>query len=108
VASADLLVYPSLYEGFGFPALEAMLAGTPVVASNAGCLPEVLGDAALLVDPNDVKAFLSAAETVLTNENVRRDLIGKGRTRVARYSWKRCADLTVDVYRQALGARHHG
>jgi glycosyltransferase involved in cell wall biosynthesis len=102
MASSDLLVYPSFYEGFGFPALEAMLTGTPVVASNASCLPEVLGDAAILVDPHDVKAFAEAAEAVLTNDHLRRDLVHKGRSRVARYTWTRCADLTVGVYRQAL------
>jgi glycosyltransferase involved in cell wall biosynthesis len=100
MAGADLLVYPSFYEGFGFPALEAMLTRTPVVASNSSCLPEVLGDAAALVDPHDVKAFIDAVEAVLTNERLRKDLINKGRARVARYSWTRCAELTVLVYRQ--------
>jgi glycosyltransferase involved in cell wall biosynthesis len=100
MAGADLLVYPSFYEGFGFPALEAMLTRTPVVASNASCLPEVLGDAAALVDPHDVKAFIDAAEAVLTNERLRKDLVSKGRARVARYSWTRCAELTVLAYRQ--------
>ena len=100
MAGADLLVYPSLYEGFGFPALEAMLTRTPVVASNAACLPEVLGDAAALVDPHDVKAFIDAAQAVLTNDRLRKDLINKGRARVARYSWTRCAELTVLAYRQ--------
>jgi alpha-1,3-rhamnosyl/mannosyltransferase len=96
-------VYPSFYEGFGFPALEAMLTRTPVVASNAGCLPEVLGDAALLVDPTDTRAFITAVESVLTNPEVRNGLIDRGRTRVKRYSWRRCADETVEVYRSVLG-----
>jgi alpha-1,3-rhamnosyl/mannosyltransferase len=102
VASADLVVYPSLYEGFGFPALEAMLAGTPVVASTAGCLPEVLGDGALLVDPNDVKAFAEAVEAVLTRKEVRMGLVERGRARAARYTWRHCAEMTVGVYRDAL------
>jgi glycosyltransferase involved in cell wall biosynthesis len=102
VAGADVLVYPSLYEGFGFPALEAMLTRTPVVASNAACLPEVLGDGALLVDPHDVKAFASALEAVLTQPQVREGLIDRGRTQVKKYSWTRCADQTVDVYRAVL------
>jgi glycosyltransferase involved in cell wall biosynthesis len=102
ISSADLVVYPSLYEGFGFPALEAMLAGTPVVASTAGCLPEVLGDGALLVDPNDVQAFTDAVEAALTHDELRNGLIELGRARAARYTWRRCADLTVEVYRSAL------
>lgn len=105
VTGADLVVYPSLHEGFGFPALEAMAAGTPVIASNAGCLPEVLGDGALLVDPNRLDQFISAAESLLTNQDVRCDLVARGRARAARYSWARCADQTVDVYREALANR---
>jgi alpha-1,3-rhamnosyl/mannosyltransferase len=100
IASADLVVYPSLYEGFGFPALEAMAAGTPLVASNAACLPEVLGDGALLVDPTDVKAFTDAVDAAITNKDVRCDLIEKGKARAALYTWRRCADLTVEVYRE--------
>jgi glycosyltransferase involved in cell wall biosynthesis len=102
IADSDLVVYPSLYEGFGFPALEAMAAGTPVVASNASCLPEVLGDGALLVDPTDVRAFKTAAETLLTNADVRCALVDKGKARASQFTWRRCADLTAEVYRQAL------
>ena len=104
VANADVLVYPSLYEGFGFPALEAMLARTPVVASNATCLPEVLGDGALLVEPHDVGAFSAAVEAVLTQEEVRRGLIDRGRTRVERYSWPKCAAETLAIYKQVARA----
>lgn len=99
---ADVLVYPSWYEGFGFPPLEAMLAGTPVVASNVSSIPEVVGDSALLVDPNDVSAFIAAVESVLNREGLRRELIAKGRARASQFTWKRCADLTVEVYREAL------
>jgi len=108
IASADLVVYPSLHEGFGFPALEAMAAGTPVVASNAACLPEVLGDGALLVDPTDVKAFIDAVDAVITNKDVRCDLVEKGKARAALYTWRRCADLTVDVYLQVAAALRPG
>lgn len=101
VGAADLVVYPSLHEGFGFPALEAMAACTPVVASNAACLPEVLGDGALLVDPTDVKAFTEAVEAVLTKSDLRCDLVERGRARSALYTWRRCAELTVEVYREA-------
>lgn len=102
MANADLLVYPSLYEGFGFPALEAMLSGTPVLASNAACLPEVLGDGAVLVDPRDAKAFVDAAETLLTNSGFRAALVDRGRAQVAKYSWSRCAEQTVEVYEAAV------
>ena len=104
VANADVLVYPSLYEGFGFPALEAMLARTPVVASNATCLPEVLGDGALLVDPHDVSAFAAAVEAVLTQDEVRRGMIDRGRTQAKRYSWPKCASQTIETYQRVARA----
>ena len=102
-AGADLLVYPSFLEGFGFPPLEAMAAGTPVVASNASCLPEVLGQAALLVDPRDDTGFAAAIESVLADpaERLRRVEIGRARART--YTWKRCAELVAAVYRKAAG-----
>ena len=102
IQGTDLVVYPSLFEGFGFPALEGMAAGTPVLASNAACLPEVLGDAAVLVDPTDLRAFMSAAESLLDDSDLRRRMIEKGRARAALYTWRRCADLTIEVYRVAL------
>ena len=102
--ASDAVVYPSLQEGFGFPALEAMSLGTPVVASNTSCLPEVLGDGALLIDPTDVKGLMAAADAVLTRPELRQDLVAKGRARASRYTWERCADLTIDVYREALAA----
>src|SRR5581483_5327943 len=102
-ASADVVVYPSLYEGFGFPPLEAMAAGTPVVASTASCLPEILGDAAVLVEPADVDAFSRAVALVLSDGSARARLIEAGRRRAAEFTWKRCADQTLDVYRAAVG-----
>lgn len=102
LASADLVVYPSFYEGFGFPPLESMAAGTPVVASNASCLPEVLGDAALLIDPHDVDALRKAMIAALEDDGLRRSLSAKGRARARLYTWERCAELTVAVYRNAL------
>jgi len=101
---SDLLVYPSFQEGFGFPALEAMAAGTPVVASSASCLPEVLGDGALLVAPTDLKGFIDAVAAVLTRSDLRQDLIARGKARAAQFTWRRCADLTVDVYRDAIAS----
>ena len=107
-AAADLLVYPSLYEGFGLPPLEAMAIGTPVVASAASCLPEILADAALLVDPNDDHAFAEAVESVLTRPDLRRFLVERGRNRAARFRWNACAAATAEVYHRVLGCRARG
>jgi glycosyltransferase involved in cell wall biosynthesis len=102
MAAADVCVYPSLYEGFGFPPLEAMASGTPVVASNVSCLPEILDDAALLIDPSQVTGFSDAVQAVLTDEQLRGRLIAAGRKHAAAFTWERCAQRTVDVYRDAL------
>ena len=102
MAGADVCVYPSLYEGFGFPPLEAMASGTPVVASNASCLPEILGDAALLVDATDVAAFGQAVEAVLSNGELRGRLVAAGHERVREFTWERCAERTLAIYREAL------
>ncbi len=103
MAGASAVVYPSLYEGFGFPPLEAMAAGTPVVASNAPCLPEVLGDAAVLVDPDDDAALCRTLEQVLTDGALRDRLVAAGRARAATFTWARCAEETVAAYRRVLG-----
>jgi glycosyltransferase involved in cell wall biosynthesis len=103
LAAASVVVYPSLYEGFGFPPLEAMAVGTPVVASNRASLPEVLGDAALQVDPTDHRALGEAIEAVLARAEVREGLRERGRRWARRFSWDRCAELTSQVYRDALG-----
>jgi glycosyltransferase involved in cell wall biosynthesis len=100
---ADLVVYPSRHEGFGFPPLEAMAVGTPVVASTASCLPEVLGDAALLVSPDDLGGLIEAVESVLTHPDLRVRLAEAGRRRAAGFTWARCAEQTVAVYREATG-----
>lgn len=102
---ADVLVYPSFLEGFGFPPLEAMAVGTPVVASNASCLPEVLGNAALLVGPNDDASFASAVESVLTDNEVRRRLIEAGSERAHQFTWNRCAELTAAVYKRVVSGQ---
>jgi alpha-1,3-rhamnosyl/mannosyltransferase len=102
MAGAAAVVYPSFYEGFGLPPLEAMAAGSPVIASNASCLPEVLGDAAILVDPTDQRGFAEALEAVLTRDEVRERLVAAGRMRAGTFTWERCAESTVEVYRQAL------
>ena len=99
---AAVLAYPSVYEGFGLPPLEAMAAGVAVVASTAGALPEVLGDAALLVPPRDANALAAALSLVLGDDGVRAGLVARGRAQAARYSWEQCAAGLSGLYRQAV------
>ena len=101
---ADAFVFPSLYEGFGLPPLEAMASGTPVVTSNVSSLPEVVGDAALLVDPYDVMAIADALERVLTDEALRHDLVTRGLARAKEFSWERSVRRIREVY-QEVSAR---
>jgi len=98
---ADLLVYPSFLEGFGFPPLEAMAAGTPVVAAAASSLPEVLADGALLVDPRDDAGFADAVESVLMRPELRQKLVAAGTARARTFTWARSAEATLAVYRAA-------
>jgi glycosyltransferase involved in cell wall biosynthesis len=101
-SAARLLAYPSLYEGFGLPMLEAMACGTPVVASTASCLPEVAGDAARLVPPTDVDALAAALHAVLTDEALRRDLTARGRARAAQFTWEESARQLLATYRRLM------
>lgn len=104
--SADVFVLPSLYEGFGLPILEAMAAGTPVVCANTGSLPEVAGEAALMFDPGDPHALPAAIRSVLTDPDLRRSLIEKGRARCLQFGWEETARRTMQVYeRVAADAR---
>jgi glycosyltransferase involved in cell wall biosynthesis len=103
---AALFVFPSLYEGFGMPPLEAMASGTPVVGSNVSSLPEVLGDAALLVNPENVFEIARAIQEALVDEEIRGELIAKGKVQAARYSWDRTAREVLEVYREAGDNRH--
>lgn len=99
-AGASLFVFPSLYEGFGFPPLEAMACGVPVVASTRGSLPEVLGDAALTVESFDPEAWIQALNRLLTDDTVRAAQQQRGLRRVGRYTWQRTAQQTWQVYRE--------
>ena len=101
LSGAEALVYPSLYEGFGLPVLEAMACGTPVVASNRPALPEVAGDSALLVDPEDPHQLAQAIERVLSDERLRRVLRQRGLERAARFSWDETARRTAAVLHDA-------
>jgi len=97
---AVCLLYPSLYEGFGFPILEAMHHGVPVITSNVSSMPEVAGDAALLVDPADAHGLAEAMNKTLLNDDLRNNMISKGYERVRQYSWERCAEATLAVFNQ--------
>jgi glycosyltransferase involved in cell wall biosynthesis len=101
--AARLLVHPSFYEGFGLPPLEAMTCGTPAIVSNVSALPEVVGDAAILIDPHDVDGLTVAMWRVLNDEDLRANLIVKGLKRASMFSWKRAAQETLDVYRRIVG-----
>jgi glycosyltransferase involved in cell wall biosynthesis len=103
-AGATIFVFPSLYEGFGLPVLEAMACSTPVICSNTSSLPEVAGDAALLVPPTDVAAWVEAIIRVLSDEALRSDLAARSLARAARFSWQQTARQTLGVYRMVAGS----
>lgn len=105
-SAATLFVFPSLYEGFGLPPLEAMACGTPVIAANATALPEVLGSAALLVDPYDVAAISAAMDRALSDPKLRADLRRRGFERVSYFTWQRTASATYALYQQVCSAAH--
>ena len=100
LAGARVLVFPSLYEGFGMPLLEGMEAGVPVVGVRAGATPETVGDAGLLVEPGDAEAFADAMEQAAFDEGLRARLIPAGRAQAAKFTWQRAALATLDLYRQ--------
>ena len=98
---ASVFVFPSLYEGFGLPPLEAMASGTPVVTSNVSSLPEVAGDAAVLVDPYDPAAIADGIQRVLTDETLRADLVRKGLARAKQFSWDQSVRRIREIYTEA-------
>ncbi len=101
-STADIFAYPSFYEGFGLPPLEAMACGTPVVTSNRSSLPEVAGDAAILVDPDDVGDIAVELKRIIEDEELRNGLIKKGLTRAKKFTWDRCATKTLAIYRELI------
>jgi len=104
LAEARLLVFPSLYEGFGMPLLEAMEAGLPVVATRAGATPETVGDAAVLVEPGNVEGLAEAMTSVAFDDEHRATLVARGRARAADFTWERAAAASLAVYRQVTRA----
>lgn len=101
-AEARAYIFPSLYEGFGLPPLEAMAKGCPVISSDRASLPEILGSAALYFNPVDESDMLSKIKLVLHDEKLRGDLIIKGREQVKKYNWWECANTTLNIYKEAL------
>ncbi len=99
---AEIFVYPSVYEGFGLPPLEGMACGTPVITSNISSMPEFVGDAGILVPPNDEVALYQAIRQVLEDETIRQRLVIAGPRRAANFTWKHTAEKTLKIYEQAL------
>lgn len=100
--SATAFIYPSIYEGFGFPPLEAMSEDCPVISSNASCMPEVVGDAARFFDPEDEDSIKDAIQEVFDSAELRKALISRGKNRLVDFSWVKCAKETMTIYQSIL------
>lgn len=103
--AAELLIYPSFYEGFGLPVLEAMICGTPVITSPCGSIPEIAGDAALMVDPYDADAIANAIKSVVTDRVLYDSLVEKGKLRAGLFSWQLAAEKTFAVYQSVMATK---
>ena len=101
-SAADVLLYPSFYEGFGLPILEALACGTAVITSNVSSMPEVGGDAAIYVDPDSVEDIREKLRMLMEDHNLKDDLIKKGFKQVKKFSWQKCAEQTARVYRKLV------
>jgi len=99
---ADAFVLPSLYEGFGLPVLEAMACGVPVITSKAGSLSEISGDAAVLIEPDDLQGLTEAMQHVLEDTAFQKDIKRLGLVHASTFSWEKCARETLSVYQQIL------
>ena len=100
--AADLFVYPSLYEGFGLPPLEAMACGCPVITSNTSSLPEVVGDAGIMIDPNDIDGLTESMHKILTDKELREEMSKKSLERAKYVQLEKTAKETWDVYEEVL------
>jgi glycosyltransferase involved in cell wall biosynthesis len=101
---ATALVYPSFYEGFGIPPLEAMSVGTPVIASNTSCFHEIIGNAGLFIDPNNISEIATAIDRLVIDLNLQEELRRKGYEQVTNFSWDRMVEKTIKVYREVIDA----
>lgn len=101
-SGAMMFVYPSFYEGFGLPPLEAMQCGVPVITSNTSSLPEVVGEAGIMVDPEDGDALCQAMLTIYNSTEVRQKMSDDSLERASKFSWKKCAEQTIDAYKAAI------
>jgi len=99
---AEVFVFPSFYEGFGLPVLEAMSCGTPVITSNSSSLPEVVGDAGLLIDPRNIQEIVEAIMKILHDELLQQSLSSKALKRAQCFSWDRCVQETIEVYQRVV------
>ncbi|MEM4589439.1 MAG: glycosyltransferase family 1 protein [Thermoplasmata archaeon] len=97
---SDIFVFPSIMEGFGLPLIEAMACGTPIIASNTSAIPEVVEDAAILVNPKDINAFSESLYNLLTDEDLKEELIKKGMKRLSKFKWENSANKTLKVYKK--------
>ncbi len=103
MSGATVLCYPSLSEGFGLPVLDAFACNTAVLTSNTTSLPEVAGDAAVLVDPEDCQSIAEALAELLRNERQRQELVARGRARLKKFTWQACAERTSRVFEEVVG-----
>ncbi len=104
LSGATAFVFPSLYEGFGFPVLEALVCGVPILCSNTSSLPEVAGEAAMLIDPLEVDDIAHGLHDITTNENLRRSLIERGYQQAQKFTWQACADVVLKVFESVLNS----
>ena len=100
--AADLFVFPSFYEGFGFPVLEAMSSRIPVVTSNRTSIPEIVGDSGICLDPFDIESFTSWMYDILSNKDIRAEFAQNAFFRSKMFSWKKCAIETMNVYKELI------